>query len=192
MPKQAPIKPVKPCSANELVRVTLNPDTKSVQLDSETSRKCPRCNVELEHNKVHNCGAIAMTAPTKVHSNNVGVISNVSTAHLEVESEGVVEQLLRREWSEQERAAISKSLACSLCGCAGRTAERGRMLWAGLDTWVHTMCALWSPEVVEEQNALFFVQKAISRGKSLVSVPQAVVALCVLLRVTVEPCQCML
>ena len=166
-----------PGNANERVCTSLNPDTKSAQLNS--CRKCSRCDAELEHNKVHNChevlncGAPAMTAPTKVHSNNVvGVISNVSTAHLEVDSDGVVEQLLRREWSEQERAAFSKSLACSLCGCAGRTAERGRMLWAGLDTWVHTMCALWSPEVVEEQNALFFVQKAISRGKSLVSAPR--------------------
>merc|ERR1740117_1644814 len=51
--KVALYKIMSPGNANERVCTSLNPDTKSVQLNS--CRKCSRCDAELEHNKVHNC-----------------------------------------------------------------------------------------------------------------------------------------
>ncbi len=45
----------------------------------------------------------------------------------------------------------------------------GRLLPAGIDTWIHVNCAAWSSEVSDiGEGALVSVYKAISRGKRVV------------------------
>ncbi|ODN04291.1 Histone-lysine N-methyltransferase 2A, partial [Orchesella cincta] len=59
---------------------------------------------------------------------------------------------------------------CSLCGEVGDFPPDscGRLLWIGLNEWIHCNCALWSSEVFELENgALQQIGNALHRGKSL-------------------------
>ncbi|CAG7834252.1 unnamed protein product [Allacma fusca] len=58
---------------------------------------------------------------------------------------------------------------CSFCGSSGDLLPDGcgRLLWAGLNEWIHVNCALWSSEVWEEETgALQQVGQALSRSKN--------------------------
>lgn len=59
-----------------------------------------------------------------------------------------------------------------MCGVAGEAqpSEQGRLLYSGVDEWVHINCGLWSAEVFEDDyGCLQNVQTAICRGRQMVS-----------------------
>lgn len=60
---------------------------------------------------------------------------------------------------------------CQLCCCYGddKPSMAGRLLYCGLDEWVHVNCGLWSAEVFEDDDKLQNIQTAITRGKQMVS-----------------------
>lgn len=56
---------------------------------------------------------------------------------------------------------------CALCAYGGDDGLEGRLIYGGLDVWVHVNCALWSDEVYErEDGALVNVETAIRRGET--------------------------
>jgi hypothetical protein len=64
----------------------------------------------------------------------------------------------------------SDNRTCILCAGTGdgTPAEHGRLLNAGVDTWIHVNCALWSADVTEDWfGTLLHVPQAIERGKQL-------------------------
>ena len=61
---------------------------------------------------------------------------------------------------------------CLFCHQLGDREEcdAGRLLYAGLNEWVHINCALWSAEVYEDQDGrLKHVHDALKRGNKIVS-----------------------
>nr|AFJ24865.1 histone lysine N methyltransferase MLL-1 [Schmidtea mediterranea] len=55
---------------------------------------------------------------------------------------------------------------CALCAGSGDDRLEGRLIYGGLDVWVHVNCALWSDDVYErEDGALVNVDIAIRKGE---------------------------
>lgn len=69
-------------------------------------------------------------------------------------------------------AKVLDTRKCQLCCCYGddKPSMAGRLLYCGLDEWVHVNCGLWSAEVFEDDDKLQNVQAAITRGKQMVSI----------------------
>ena len=60
---------------------------------------------------------------------------------------------------------------CVFCSILGDQVKdsAGRLLYVGLDEWVHINCALWSAEVYEDDSGrLKNVNEALKRGNKLV------------------------
>lgn len=57
----------------------------------------------------------------------------------------------------------------NICFFLWLSQRRGRLLYAGLNEWIHANCALWSAEVYEEvDGSLQNVHLAVNRGKLMV------------------------
>ncbi|XP_054717366.1 uncharacterized protein LOC129226762 [Uloborus diversus] len=64
--------------------------------------------------------------------------------------------------------SLYDSRSCVLCGYTGDSTSKkcGRLLYCGQDDWIHVNCAVWSAEVLEQEDgSLRNVHPAIARGK---------------------------
>ena len=63
---------------------------------------------------------------------------------------------------------IRRCIFCNRLG-DGDECNTGRLLYAGVNEWVHVNCALWSAEVYEDDHGrLKHVHDALKRGNKLV------------------------